>query len=98
MRALLVIIFLPFILLIAIPVGAVLIGLGAGLFGVVIGLFAAIFGGLVAFFATIFGGIFSIGGIFGGLLFSKILFILLIIVIITSLFNRNSANKKVTKQ
>jgi Na+-driven multidrug efflux pump len=98
MRILIFILFLPFILLIAIPLGGVLLGIGAAIFGIIVGIFGAIFGVIAAIFAAIFGGILSLGGIATGLIFSKAFLIVILVLVIYSLFNRNSASNKVTKQ
>ena len=98
MRILLFILLVPFLLLLAIPLGGVLLGIGGAIFGVIIGVLGAIFGIIAAIFATIFGGLFTIGGLSTGLFFGKIILITIIVLVIYSLFRRNPASNKVTKQ
>ena len=97
MKVLLFILFLPLILLVVIPVGGALIGVGAAIFGVILGIFGAIFGVIVAIFATIFGGIGSLIGWGVGILFSNVFIALIIALIIYSFLNRAGSHSKVTK-
>ena len=82
MKTIVLLILSPFILLLAIPLGAASIGIVAGLFGIIVGLIGVFFGIVVAIFATLFGGLFSLGGITVAVLFFKLFFVVLIIGVI----------------
>ena len=92
MRILFFILLLPFILILAIPLGGILIGIGAAIFGVIIGIFAAIFGIIATILASLLGGIFTLGGVVTGFIFSKAVLLIIIVLVIYTLLNRNSAS------
>lgn len=86
MRILLLILIAPFAFLLIIPIGAMLIGIAAGIFGAVVGLLDAAFGLVVALFAGIFGGMFALGIL-------KAFLIVLAVVFIVSRLSRRQETK-----
>jgi len=97
MKVLLFILFLPIILIIVIPVGGVIIGIGAAIFGVILAISGAILGVIIAILAAIFGGVGSLIGLGAGLIFSKAFVAIILVAILYSLVNRKSSATKVIK-
>ncbi len=61
MRIIFLLLVAPFAFLLMIPIGAAVIGIGLGIFGVIVGIIGAAFGVVVALIAGIFGGFLTFG-------------------------------------